>query len=80
MTDDDDDDNNDNEYRWLKGLASFGGVYYNYSHTLECNQLSAPVNNESKIVNTLWDYQYCSQLFMVGGQGPDRYDMFWNDP
>lgn len=67
-------------YRWMQGLSSFGGVYYNYSGTLQCNQFTAPVNNESKVVNMLWDYQYCSQLFMVGGQGPDADDMFWNDP
>jgi lysosomal Pro-X carboxypeptidase len=63
---------------WLSGLASFAGVYYNYSGALDCNTLSAPVNNESSVVDTLWDYQYCSQLFMVGGQGPDEYDLYWD--
>lgn len=65
---------------WLRGLAAFGGVYYNYTHDLECNQLSAPVNNESDIVEGLWNYQYCSEIFMVGGRGPDVNDMFWDDP
>lgn len=65
---------------WLRGLAAFGGVYYNYSHSLTCNQISAPVNNESSIVEELWNYQYCSELFMIGGQGPDVNDMFWDDP
>ncbi len=65
---------------WLMGLASFAGVYYNYTNELECNRISAPVNNASSIVDTLWDYQYCSQLFMVGGQGPDKYDIFWDTP
>ncbi len=65
---------------WLVGLASFAGVYYNYTNELECNRISAPVNNASSIVDTLWDYQYCSQLFMVGGQGPDKYDIFWDVP
>ena len=65
---------------WLAGLASFAGVYYNYTNDLECNTISAPVNNESSIVDTLWDYQYCSQLFMVGGQGPDQYDIYWDHP
>lgn len=65
---------------WLTGLASFAGVYYNYSKSLACNRVSAAVNNESSIVDTLWDYQYCSQLFMVGGQGPDKYDIYWDEP
>jgi len=65
---------------WLVALASFAGVYYNYTSTLECNRISAPVNQESKTVNTLWGYQYCSQIFMVGGQGPDKYDIYWDDP
>ena len=65
---------------WLAGLASFAGVYYNFTNNLECNTISAPVNNESSIVDTLWDYQYCSQLFMVGGQGPDQYDIYWDHP
>ena len=65
---------------WLAGLASFAGVYYNFTNDLECNAISAPVNNESSIVDTLWDYQYCSQLFMVGGQGPDQYDIYWDHP
>ena len=68
------------EQRWLRSLSEFGGVYYNYSQTLECNRLSGPVNNESSTVEMLWNYQYCSEIFMVGGQGPDINDMFWDDP
>mmetsp|Transcript_8719 Transcript_8719/g.13620 ORF Transcript_8719/g.13620 Transcript_8719/m.13620 type:complete len:484 (+) Transcript_8719:1-1452(+) len=70
---------NDRLEDWLAGLASFAGVYYNYSKTLPCNRLSAPVNRESFIVETLWDYQYCTQIFQVGGKGPDNYDMYWNE-
>ena len=91
---------------WLTGLASFAGVYYNYTTNtstatttttndndnasanaltnnaapLACNRISLPVNNESSIVDTLWDYQYCSHIFMVGGQGPDKYDIYWDEP
>jgi len=72
--------NDDLVEEWLTGLASFAGVYYNYSKTLECNRMSSPVNKESMIVNTLWNYQYCSQIFMVGGQGPDKYDIYWDNP
>lgn len=53
---------------WLVGLASFAGVYYNYTGKLPCNTLSAPVNPESQVVSTLWNYQYCSQIFQVFGQ------------
>jgi lysosomal Pro-X carboxypeptidase len=74
---------------WLTGLASFASVYYNYTTNtntdtnaapLPCNRISVPVNNESSIVDTLWDYQYCSQIFMVGGQGPDKNDIYWDEP
>jgi lysosomal Pro-X carboxypeptidase len=65
---------------WLEGLASFAGVYYNYTGTLECNTLSAPVNKESQIVNTLWNYQYCAQIFQVLGQKSTEKDMLWDEP
>jgi len=64
---------------WMAGLAAFAGIYYNHTHDRTCNTISRPVNNESSVVETLWDYQYCTQLFMVGGQGPDRYDIYWNE-
>jgi len=65
---------------WLAGLASFASVYYNSTGDLTCNQLSAPVNKESEIVNTLWNYQYCSQIFQVFGQSPNQNDMYWEEP
>jgi lysosomal Pro-X carboxypeptidase len=74
MTDDDQISN------WLEGLASFAGVYYNYTGTLDCNLLSAPVNKESQIVNTLWNYQYCSQIFQVLAQNQNEKDMLWDEP
>jgi lysosomal Pro-X carboxypeptidase len=70
----------DQEEMWLEGLASFAGVYYNYSGTLECNKFTSPVNKESLIVNTLWGYQYCSQIFQLFGQEPGPKDMFWYAP
>ena len=33
---------------WLEGLKGFAGVYYNYTGELECNELSAPVNEVSE--------------------------------
>ena len=65
---------------WLAGLASFAGVYYNYTQTLSCNTMAAPVNPESKIVNALWNYQYCAQIFQVFGQETDDNDMYWDNP
>ena len=65
---------------WLAGLAAFAGVYYNYTDALVCNKFTAPVNKESQIVNTLWNYQYCSQIFQIFGQKPDAKDMYWNAP
>jgi len=64
----------------LIGLANFAGVYYNHTNSLICNDLSAPVNKESQIVMTLWNYQYCSQIFQLFGQETDRRDMFGNFP
>jgi hypothetical protein len=43
---------------WLAGLAAFAGVYYNYTETLLCNTMLAPVNKESQIVvknDMYWD-------------------------
>ncbi|GMI11797.1 hypothetical protein TrVE_jg6518 [Triparma verrucosa] len=65
---------------WLAGLSNFAGVYYNYTSELSCNKLSSPVNPESEIVNTLWNYQYCSQIFQLFGQANDEKDMFWDAP
>ena len=65
---------------WLAGLVSFAGVYYNYTGELSCNTLSAPVNKESQIVSTLWNYQYCSQIFQVFAQNTTPNDMYWDSP
>jgi lysosomal Pro-X carboxypeptidase len=65
---------------WLAGLAAFAGVYYNYTQQLECNRFSAPVNNESQMVNRLWNYQYCSEIFQVFGQETSAQDMYWDAP
>lgn len=70
----------DRTEEWLHGLASFAAVYYNYTGSIMCNTLSAPVNEESRIVNELWDYQYCSQIFMVLGTQTTPTDMFGNAP
>eukprot|EP00547_Thalassionema_nitzschioides_P004027 CAMPEP_0194206434 /NCGR_PEP_ID=MMETSP0156-20130528/5473_1 /TAXON_ID=33649 /ORGANISM="Thalassionema nitzschioides, Strain L26-B" /LENGTH=518 /DNA_ID=CAMNT_0038932961 /DNA_START=145 /DNA_END=1701 /DNA_ORIENTATION=- len=68
------------ETKWLEGLASFAGVYYNYTKTLSCNILSEPVNKEAQIVGALWDYQYCSQIFQVFSERTSSKDMFSNNP
>jgi lysosomal Pro-X carboxypeptidase len=65
---------------WLERLNQFSGVYYNSSGTLQCNELSAPVNEESAIVNELWGYQYCSEIFQLFGQSANDADMFWDAP
>ena len=62
-----------------EGLAKFAGVYYNNSGSLTCNNLTASVNPESEIVNDLWNYQYCTEIFQLFGQdGVD--DIFWPAP
>lgn len=62
------EDLTDDTEKWLGALAEFAGVYYNSSGTLTCNTLTAPVNEESAIVNELWGYQYCSEIFQLFGQ------------
>lgn len=63
----------------LEGMASFAGIYYNYSGTLTCNNLTAPVNEESEIVNALWNYLYCTEIFQLFGQDGVN-DIFWPAP
>jgi len=55
-------------------------VYYNYTFDLECNRFQAPVNNESQVVNALWNYQYCSEIFQAFGQSANDMDMYWDAP
>jgi len=31
-------------------------------------------------VNTLWNYQYCTEIFQIFGQSPSPTDMFWDAP
>ena len=71
---------NDQTDEFLSALSEFAGVYYNNTGTQSCFQLSAPVNNESQIINTLWNYQYCSQIFQMLGQEPGENDIFWSAP
>lgn len=63
----------------LEGLAGFAGIYYNYSGTLTCNNLTASVNEEAQIVDALWNHLYCSEIFQVFGQDGVN-DVFWPAP
>jgi lysosomal Pro-X carboxypeptidase len=62
-----------------EGLAKFAGVYYNNSGSLPCNNLTASVNPESAMVNNLWGYQYCTEIFQLFGQDGIT-DIFWPYP
>ena len=74
-----DDDGGDDD-AWLRALGEFAGVYYNSSGDAPCFELSAPVNPEAAIVNELWNWQYCTQIFQLFGQAGPPNDLLWPSP
>jgi hypothetical protein len=56
------------------------GIYYNNSGALACNNLTAAVNPASALVDELWGYQYCTEIFQLFGQSPGPDDVFWDAP
>jgi len=63
----------------LEGVREAVGVYYNYSQTLECYNMDVNGNNETTIDGELWNYLYCTEIFMPFGQDGIN-DMFWYAP
>ena len=66
----------------LRVLADFADVYYNYSNALPCfdvfNENAGP-NEKSASDATLWDWQYCSEMFMPTARDGVR-DIFFPQP
>ena len=65
----------------IAALADFAGVYYNYSGTLSCFDslnVNGP-NAETKVDTNLWDWQYCTEMFMPSSRDGVR-DMFFSQP
>lgn len=73
-------DGDDDEAAWLNALASFAGVYYNSSGDKACFDLEQPVNPEAAIVDELWNWQYCTEIFQLFGQAGPPGDIFWPAP
>eukprot|EP00937_MAST-01D_sp_MAST-1D-sp2_P001756 g1756.t1 len=68
----------------LRGLRAAVSVYYNYSigragPQPQCFDIHAGVNNASKEVDFLWNFQYCSEVFQVASRDGVR-DMFFAQP
>eukprot|EP00201_Polytomella_parva_P012460 CAMPEP_0175052382 /NCGR_PEP_ID=MMETSP0052_2-20121109/8331_1 /TAXON_ID=51329 ORGANISM="Polytomella parva, Strain SAG 63-3" /NCGR_SAMPLE_ID=MMETSP0052_2 /ASSEMBLY_ACC=CAM_ASM_000194 /LENGTH=486 /DNA_ID=CAMNT_0016316785 /DNA_START=459 /DNA_END=1919 /DNA_ORIENTATION=- len=63
----------------LQGMAGAIGVYYNHSHLTPCFDYKAGVNDETDAVDMLWDFQWCSELFMPSSTDGVN-DMFWPAP
>uniref|UniRef100_A0A7S3VQE0 Lysosomal Pro-X carboxypeptidase n=1 Tax=Dunaliella tertiolecta TaxID=3047 RepID=A0A7S3VQE0_DUNTE len=65
--------------RLLEGMAMAAGVFYNYSGSLQCFDYNEGANKETAEVEDLWDYQYCTEMFMPFGKNGVA-DMFWPEP
>ena len=66
----------------LRVLADFADVYYNYSDALPCFDVlntNAGPNDASASDATLWDWQYCSEMFMPTARDGVR-DIFFPQP
>jgi hypothetical protein len=75
------DDGKEEQMAWLNAVADFAGVYYNHSGDVgSCFNVAQPVNPESEIVNELWNWQYCTQIFQLFGQSGPPGDVFWASP
>eukprot|EP00983_Pelagomonas_calceolata_P055148 1144009-Pelagomonas_calceolata.AAC.3 len=67
--------------RLLEGMAMAAGVFYNYSGSLQCFDYNEGANKETAEVEDLWDYQYCTEMFMpFGKNGGTRTDMGGAEP
>ena len=71
----------------LTNIANGMGIYYNATSpssstetkVLECYDITAGPNEENKLVEEHWDYQFCTEMFMpIGMDG--KNDMFWYAP
>jgi len=66
----------------LTGLRESVAVYYNYSLGRKgpqptCYNIHAGVNNASAMVDFLWGFQYCSEIFQIASRN-GKSDMFFN--
>ena len=62
----------------LAGLAAAAAVFYNHTGAA-CNDWNASVNEQTARDGYLWNWQYCTEMFMpMGTDGV--HDMFWDAP
>ncbi len=63
----------------LQGLAQAVSVWYNYTDDLSCLDYRKGVNPETQNVGELWDYQFCTEMFMPMSRDGIN-DMFFPQP
>ncbi|CAD7698965.1 unnamed protein product [Ostreobium quekettii] len=63
----------------LAGIASAASLLYNSTGNLDCFDFLAGVNNASSVVDHLWNWQYCTEMFQPFGMDGVN-DMFWDAP
>lgn len=63
----------------IAAVSSAVGVFYNYTHELECNDFRRSVNEDEAIVYNNWNHQYCTEMFQIwatdGGKKPTIEDI-----
>lgn len=49
------------------------GTYYNYTGSVSCYDYRSAVNKDTEIVDDLWGYQYCTEMFMISAKDNGKY-------
>ncbi|QDZ21254.1 serine carboxypeptidase [Chloropicon primus] len=63
----------------VSALAQASKVWYNYTNSMECLDYRKGVNPETQSVGEMWDYQFCTEMFMPSSRD-GIHDMFFPQP
>ena len=63
----------------IRALAQASAVWYNYTQNQECMDYRKGVNPETQSVGIMWDYQFCTEMFMPASRD-GLHDMFFPQP
>lgn len=53
--------------RLLRAVGKFAAIFYNVTKDQECFTLEREVSEEGAEITELWNYQYCTEMFMPHG-------------
>lgn len=67
------------EDQLITGLAEAAKVWYNYTQSESCLDYRKGVNPETQSVGEMWDYQFCTEMFMPSSRDGIQ-DMFFPQP